>query len=94
MLKTLVILSDYIRLHLRDEEALMVAVHYPGLDAHSRLHAQFRNMLATLLSRARKMSLDEIAAEVKFLVNGWFYQHIVTVDYEYAKYVLSSDYPY
>jgi hemerythrin len=88
VMKTLAILSDYVRSHLRDEEALMAAAHYPGLEAHCRLHTQFRQMFADLLGRARKMSLDEIAEEVKYLVNGWFYEHIVTVDFEYAPYVV------
>lgn len=88
VMKTLVILSDYIRSHLRDEEALMKAAKYPGLEEHCRLHADFRRMLANLLGRARQMSLDEIAEEVKYLINGWFYQHIVTVDFEYAPYLV------
>ncbi len=88
VMKTLAILSDYIRSHLRDEEALMAAAQYPGLAAHCRLHAEFRHMLGDLLKRARKLSLDEIAEEVKYLVNGWFYQHILTVDFEYAPYVV------
>lgn len=87
VIKTLAILSDYIRVHLRDEEAMMAAAHYPGLMEHSRLHAEFRHMLAALLGRARQMSLDRIAEEVKYLVNGWFYNHIATVDCEYAPYV-------
>jgi len=90
VMKTLAILSDYVRSHLRDEEALMAAAHYPGLEAHCRLHAEFRHMLANLLCRARKMTLDEIAEEVKYLVNGWFYQHILTVDFEYAPYLVPA----
>ncbi|MFY9328053.1 MAG: hemerythrin family protein [Georgfuchsia sp.] len=92
VMKTLAMLSDYIRQHLRDEEAMMAATRYPGLKAHCRLHADFRRMLGDLLGRARKMSLDEIAEEVKYLVNGWFYQHIVTADSEYAPYVM-PDHP-
>jgi len=88
VMKTLVILSDYIRSHLREEEALMAAARYPGLEAHRLLHTEFRLMLADLLGRARKMSLDEIGEEVKYLVNGWFYQHIITVDFEYAPYLV------
>jgi hemerythrin len=88
VIKTLAILSDYIRSHLRDEEALMAAAHYPGLEAHCRQHAEFRSLLAALLGRARQMSLDAIADEVKFLVNGWFYRHIITVDFEYAPYLV------
>ena len=88
VMKTLAILSDYIRSHLRDEETLMAAAHYPGLEAHCRQHAEFRSLLAALLARARKMSLDAIADEVKFLVNGWFYRHIITVDFEYAPWLV------
>ena len=93
VIKTLAILCDYIRIHFRDEEALMAAAHYPGLEAHCRLHADFRHKLAALLGRARQMSLDEIAEEVKHLINGWFYQHIVTVDCAYAPYVV-PDHPF
>lgn len=88
VIKALAILIDYIRVHLREEEAMMAEAHYPGLEAHCRLHAELRHALAALLGRARKMSLDEIAKEVKHLVNGWFYQHIVTVDFDYAPYVM------
>lgn len=90
VIKTLAILSDYIRLHFREEEAMMAAAHYPSLEAHCRLHTDFRHKLADLLGRARQMSLDEIAEEVKYLINGWFYQHIITVDYEYAPYVVPN----
>ncbi len=88
VMKTLVTLSDYIRTHLREEEALMVAASYPRLAEHSHQHAQFRQMLGNLLSRARTMSLGEIADEVRFLINGWFYQHILTEDFAYAPYLM------
>ncbi|MFY9329143.1 MAG: hemerythrin family protein [Georgfuchsia sp.] len=90
VLKTLATLGDYIRIHLRDEEALMAAAHYPGLEVHCRLHDNLRQMLSALLGRARQMTLDEIAGEVKYLVNGWFSQHIVTADQEFAPYVVSE----
>lgn len=90
VLKTLATLSDYIRVHLRDEEVMMARAHYPDLEAHCRLHANFRQMLATLLGSARKMSLDEIAVEVKYLINGWFYQHIVQVDSDLSRYLVSN----
>jgi hemerythrin len=54
VMKTLVILSDYIRSHFREEDALMAEVTYPRLSEHRQLHAQFRQMLGELLERARK----------------------------------------
>lgn len=84
VIKTLVILSQYIREHLREEEALLEESAYPGLAGHRQLHRQFREMLAALLESARRMSLDEIASAVQRLINGWFYQHILTVDAAYV----------
>lgn len=91
VMKTLAILSDYIRTHFREEEVLMRIARFPGREAHCRLHAQFRQMLADLIGRARTMSLDEIAEEVRYLINGWFSHHIVTVDAEYAPYVVPDE---
>jgi hemerythrin-like metal-binding protein len=88
VMKTLAILSEYIRRHFRDEEDLMAACHYPGRQTHCAQHAHFRHMLADLFARARKMSLDEIADEVRYLINGWFFHHIIKVDFEYAPYVV------
>lgn len=88
VMKTLAILSDYIRTHFREEEVLMRIGQFPGREAHCSLHAQFRQMLADLIGRARTMSLDEIAEEVRYLINGWFSHHIITVDAEYAPYVV------
>lgn len=88
VMKTLVTLSDYIRTHFHEEDALMAAVKYPRLQEHRGRHAEFRQMLGDLLSRARAMSLEEIAEEVKWLINGWFYQHIVNEDFAYAPYLV------
>ncbi len=40
-------------------------------------------MLYELLENAKQMTLDEIADEVKFLINGWFYNHILVADFAY-----------
>ncbi len=90
VMKTLAMLSDYIRCHFREEEELMVACNYPGLESHCRLHARFRHMLADLFARTGKMSLNEIGEEVKYLINGWYYNHMTTVDTEYATYMVPS----
>jgi hemerythrin len=65
----------------------MAAVSYPRLADHRHQHAQFRQMLGNLLGRARTMSMGAIADEVKLLINGWFYQHILTEDFAYAPYL-------
>ncbi|HNH25043.1 MAG TPA: hemerythrin family protein [Accumulibacter sp.] len=84
VLKSLTMLTDYVRVHFREEEALMAACHYSGLHAHRQLHGEFRRMLYELLENARQMSLDEIADQVKYLINGWFYNHILVADFAYV----------
>ncbi len=82
VMKTLAILSDYIRSNFSEEEELMAIWNYPDLKSHCRLHARFRHMLADLFARAGKMPRSEIAEEVKRLINGWFY-HIISTDFQY-----------
>lgn len=41
-------------------------------------------MLFDLLENAKRMTLDEIAEEVKFMINGWFYNHILVADFDYV----------
>lgn len=84
VLKSLAMLTDYVKVHLREEEEMMAACGYPRLEAHRRLHAEFRRMLFDLLENAKQMTLDEIAEEVKYLINGWFYNHILVADFDYV----------
>ena len=85
--RSLALLCDYANTHLRDEEALLAAVDYPQLDQHRREHERFRAMLRQLLDESRQLSLDEIAARIEALINGWFYRHILSFDAAYVEYI-------
>jgi hemerythrin len=41
-------------------------------------------MLRALVGESRRMTLDDIAERIEELINGWFYNHILTVDAEYV----------
>ena len=84
VLTSLAMLTEYVKVHFREEEEMMAACGYPGIEAHRRLHGEFRRMLFELFENAKHMTLDEIADEVKFLINGWFYQHILVADFAYV----------
>jgi hemerythrin len=84
VMKTLTMLCDYASTHLQDEEAMLAAIAYPKLDEHRVQHQRFRRMLRQLLDDSRNMTLDQIADRIEDLINGWFYQHILTVDAEYV----------
>ena len=87
VMKTLALLSDYIKVHFKDEELLLERCGYPSLAEHRELHARFKSMLYDLLRNANQMSLDEIAEQVKYLINGWFYNHIMIADLDYVSLV-------
>lgn len=93
VMKTLTMLCDYANTHLRDEEAMLAAIGYPRLAAHKLLHQEFRRMLREVLDDARRLTLDEIADRIEDLINGWFYQHIMTVDADYVDAVKASQKP-
>lgn len=87
VMKTLVILSQYVRDHFREEEMLLEACRYPSLEAHREQHRKFRHMLVSLSGRAAHMTLDAIADEVRQLINGWFLNHILRTDRDYLPWV-------
>lgn len=80
-------LCEHVKTHFLEEEELMRAHGYPGLDAHRRQHDECREMLVGLLDEARHMNLDQLASEVKRLINGWIYNHILSADFDYVPYV-------
>jgi hemerythrin len=84
VMKSLASLCDYANTHLREEEAMLQAIAYPQLADHKRHHSNFRRMLRELLENSRHATLDQIADQVEALINGWFYQHILTVDADYV----------
>lgn len=89
IMKSLAILCDYAKVHLRDEEAMLVAIGYPDIEAHREAHSEFRRMLRGLLQDARTLTLDQIANRVDHLINGWFFNHIMHVDVRYVPMVVA-----
>ncbi|MGE5467470.1 MAG: bacteriohemerythrin [Ignavibacteria bacterium] len=86
-MRTLAALSEYVIVHFREEEKLLEEIGYPGLAQHRKLHEGFRSRLAKLYANAAGMRLDDIAAEVRRLVNDWLANHIMVADREYAAYI-------
>jgi hemerythrin len=84
VMRALSMLAEYANTHLRDEEAMLQAIGFAGLEAHREQHRLFRAMLRALLDESRHLSLDQIAMRIEELINGWFYRHILTVDAEYV----------
>jgi hemerythrin len=82
MMMSLHILCDYVNVHFREEEALMLAEANPSLADHRAQHTWFREQLLRLLEEAKGMSLDQVAEEVRRLIDGWLYEHVLEFDSE------------
>ncbi|MDP2792722.1 MAG: bacteriohemerythrin [Sulfurisoma sp.] len=87
VIRILAELSEYVIVHFRDEEKLLGEIGFPGLEAHRKSHEDFRARMAKLFCDAGSMTLDDIAAEIRLLINEWLTRHILVADQEYAKYL-------
>lgn len=87
VMRTLAALSDYVIVHFRDEEKLLEDIGYPELAMHKKLHDGFRARLAKLYANAGGMTLEQIAEEVRRLIDDWLVKHIMVVDRDYTKYL-------
>ena len=84
VMKTLASLANYVKIHLIEEELLLERCGYPKLAEHKELHKHFKTLLQQLLAEANGMTLDQIAERVHYLINGWFYNHILIADLDYV----------
>lgn len=91
IMKSLAILCDYAKVHLKDEEELLAKIGYPDIEAHRQAHGEFRRLLRELLNDARSISLEQIAMRVEQLINHWFFNHILHVDMLYIPMVLAYE---
>lgn len=80
-LDILVFLTNYTDEHFRDEEALMRAANYPGLDAHRERHAALLDDVQRRVQRyiaGEDADLDELLT----FLDGWLRHHIAGADRE------------
>lgn len=77
-------LSDYLKLHVAVEEALLEIIGYPDLadhaDAHTRLIAEIAKLEDQLQHNASPQAL------IGFFEH-WFVDHVLNTDRQYAAYV-------
>jgi hemerythrin len=86
--ETLQFLKDYAVEHFQAEEAFMEKHEYPGLEGHSRLHAEFLDNYSELTDDFKTFGTSqELADRTAEMVQNWLVRHIAQVDTEYAKHV-------
>jgi hemerythrin len=76
-------LSKYAERHLRREELLLRVRGYPRLAEHKAEHDEYRVKVASLRGQIFRR---DIGVRVTNFVDGWWRQHILTSDQDYARY--------
>lgn len=78
---------DYVKTHFADEEKLLAAVGYEGLEQQKAQHHGFTMKIAESLKTFNKATFQDAIDFVKFLYE-WILQHIAVSDKQYVRAVM------
>lgn len=82
-------LKEYAGEHFAGEEKLMRKINYPGLEVHLRQHRLFEEQMEQLEKALGNSEKQTIITLVSFL-KGWFLEHILAEDTNYANYMRAT----
>lgn len=80
-------LAAYAVMHFRDEEKLMAACGFPGLDEHRAAHQQFVARVATLLKAHDSDPMAVTAQQLLPLISDWLVDHILGMDKQFQPWI-------
>ncbi len=80
--------KKFTEFHFVSEQNLMHEIHYPHVEAHSKLHTELLIDLQVHLSKISHKA--EFPEDVLYALNEWLSQHIVEEDLKLAQYVNTS----
>lgn len=69
-------MADYVKLHFRTEEELMIKHMYPGYQQHKKKHNSFTLQLVDYIRRYQEGDMF-LGLEVHRYLRGWFVDHIL-----------------
>ena len=82
--------DGYIQFHFAEEEKLLKATGFPGLEQQIREHKFFASQIAELKERFSKGDPTIPVSTLEFL-RDWFLQHILDADKKYGTYLSEDD---
>ena len=86
------LLMKYADVHFRNEEALMEAGRYPGLQEHREEHERLTRKIFDLHARCRA-GQAEVTDETMAFLKRWLLDHILGMDKKIEKYFLCRGIP-
>ncbi len=88
VLPLLAYLDEYVVHHFEGEERLMRELQYPGLDAHAKVHAEFRESFRQIVRDFRRTGPTALVAlTVHNWLSDWLRQHLAGVDLELGRFL-------
>lgn len=75
-------LSDYCKIHFRNEEAYMERIGYPQLEEHKERHKELIDRMLEVTTQNTK--LDDLVHQLKRLMVVWVIEHIIHEDKKIA----------
>jgi len=81
-------LMEYAKKHFLDEEQYMAKHSYPDLEAHAREHVYFVNRLVEFrVDFEEQGGTPEMASDIAGFTGKWLFNHIITQDQKYKRFV-------
>ncbi|RLA01364.1 MAG: hypothetical protein DRQ47_08170 [Gammaproteobacteria bacterium] len=80
-------LHQYVEMHFRVEEEIMMEIAYPDVDKHKDIHKGFSNQIAQLREQLESQENTPTLDDIFTITQNWFLQHILTEDKQLTKYL-------
>jgi len=79
-------LTQYVQEHFSHEETLMVASHYPALEAHLQQHRALQRKVRTLVERLARGEVT-MTIELTLFLSEWIRKHTMTTDRRFGDFL-------
>ncbi len=90
--ETMYFMQDYVVTHFNDEEKYMAAIDYPELEAHKKIHADFKAGVFDYVNRLENEGYsEELAQEFGAKIMAWLIMHVAATDQKIGAYVKSKE---
>lgn len=81
-------LVEYVMVHFKDEEKIMMSINYPNFKEHKQKHEEFIREILSAVNGYREGRQFVPNSFVRFL-RDWLFNHILIKDKELARYYFS-----
>lgn len=82
-------LVDYLAVHFQSEHTVMMDMHYPHFDLHSREHRRFTEKVEEFLKDYQEGNQD-LTFKMAIFLKDWISDHTAILDIQYGEYLTKT----